>query len=452
MLSRITPPFVRVFSRWMPDPYIFAVLLTLLVMVSALIFTPTEPIEMVGAWGNSFWNLLTFTCQMVMVLVTGHALAHTKFVHDLIVRGAKKVNSAFQAYVVVGFIACAAAWFNWSLGLIAGALIAREVAVVCRSKNINVHYPLLIAAAYTAFAVWHQGLSSSIGLTIATEGHFLESTIGVISLKETLFAPWNLKIVFFVIVTLPFVMASLRPKPHLTVPISEHVGIDEGLEGLDVMDAIDHSEKPKKSPAERMEDSKLLNILVGLAGLTYLFYYFLVLDKSLNLNMVNFIFLILGILLSNSPIHYVNLISNACKCAGPILFQFPFYAGIMGVMSYSGLSTMLTEWFVGLSTAESLPFYSFLSAGLLNIFVPSGGGQWAVQGPIMMDAAIELGANIPKVAMAVAMGDQWTNMIQPFWALPALAIAGLHVRDIMGYCVFALIWCGIIFGCGLLLT
>ncbi len=246
-------------------------------------------------------------------------------------------------------------------------------------------------------------------------------------------------------------MAFLRPKAHMTIPISHHVHMDEGLDGLDVLDALATDEKMKKTPAQMMESSKLLNWIVGVLGAAYFIYYIFILDKSLNLNMINFTFLILGILLSRSPMHYVNLITNACKCAGPIIFQFPFYAGIMGIMAASGLSAMLTEWFVGLASAESLPFYSFLSAGLLNIFVPSGGGQWAVQGPIMMDAAMKLGADIPKVAMAVAMGDQWTNMIQPFWALPALAIAGLHVRDIMGYCVFALIWSGIVFSLSLLL-
>jgi len=435
----------------MPDPYIFAVLLTLLVMGTALLFTPTTSVELINAWGDSFWSLLMFTGQMVLVLVTGHALAHTKPVHKILTMGAGKVNSAFQAYVVVGFIACIASWVNWSMGLIVGAIIAKEVAVICRQKKILVHYPLLIATAYAGFVVWHQGLSSSIGLLIATEGHFLESSMGLLSLNETIFSHWNLKISLILICTLPFLMAFLRPKAHMTIPLSHHVHVDEGLDGIDILDAIEGDEKIKNTPAQGMENSRLLNIIIGGLGVSYFVYHIFILDKTINLNMINFIFLMLGILCSNSPMHYVNLITNASKCAGPIIFQFPFYAGIMGMMTFSGLSAILTEWFVNFSTAETLPFFSFLSAGVLNIFVPSGGGQWAVQGPIMMDAAMKLGADLPKVAMAVAMGDQWTNMIQPFWALPALAIAGLHVRDIMGYCVFALIWSGVIFSLGLLL-
>jgi len=166
---------------------------------------------------------------------------------------------------------------------------------------------------------------------------------------------------------------------------------------------------------------------------------------------MNFTFLFLGILLHKTPRRYLHSLNNAVKGSAGIILQFPFYSGIMGMMIASGLAATISGWFVSISSESTLPFFAFLSAGLVNIFVPSGGGQWAVQGPIMIPASIELGTPLAKTAMAVAWGDAWTNMIQPFWALPALGIAGLGARDIMGYCLVALLYSGLVLGLTLLI-
>ena len=171
----------------------------------------------------------------------------------------------------------------------------------------------------------------------------------------------------------------------------------------------------------------------------------------MDLNFINMSFLTAGILLTTSPAHYVRLITEGGRTLGPIIIQYPFYAGIMGLMMASGLAAMLSNSLASFASADTLPFWAFLSGGIVNIFVPSGGGQWAVQGPVMIEASRALDADLARVALGVAIGDQWTNMIQPFWTIPALAIAGLQVRHIMGYCVLALIWTGIIFSAGLLL-
>jgi short-chain fatty acids transporter len=207
----------------------------------------------------------------------------------------------------------------------------------------------------------------------------------------------------------------------------------------------------KRTPAQILDNARILNLLIGAAGVVYLYFHFISRGGSLNLNIINFLFLIAGILLTRSPLHYVELVTHGGRTLGPILLQYPFYAGIMGMMLDTGLAKVMAGWFVAISTAQTLPFWSMISAGLINLFVPSGGGQWAVQGPVMIEAASELGADLPRVAMGVAIGDQWTNMIQPFWTIPALAIAGLGVRDIMGYTVIAFLWTGLIFAGGLLL-
>jgi short-chain fatty acids transporter len=215
-----------------------------------------------------------------------------------------------------------------------------------------------------------------------------------------------------------------------------------------VLDDLPDTQFTITRPAEHLENSRILAWLVGFSGLAFIFQYFLK-DGGLNLNIVNFMFLFLAIILHQTPRRLLDSLNEAVKGGSGIVIQFPFYAGIMGVMTASGLAASISSGFVSIATAESLPFWSFISAGLVNIFVPSGGGQWAVQAPVMLPAAQELGASIPRVAMAVAWGDAWTNLLQPFWALPVLAIAGLKAKDIMGYCLMLLVITGIIISIGL---
>ena len=167
---------------------------------------------------------------------------------------------------------------------------------------------------------------------------------------------------------------------------------------------------------------------------------------GLNLNIVNYAFLMLGIMLLRTPARLLAALQEAIRGGAGIVIQFPFHAGIMAILVGSGLATTLSEWFASFATAETLPVLTFLSAGLINMFVPSGGGQWAVQAPVMIPAAQALGADLPRVAMAVAWGDAWTSMLQPFFALPLLAIAGLKIKDIMGDCLMLLLASGVIIG------
>ena len=196
-------------------------------------------------------------------------------------------------------------------------------------------------------------------------------------------------------------------------------------------------------PADKLENSLLLALLVGFAGVAYLVQYFAK-GGTLNLNIVNFLFLFLAIVLHGTPRRLLHSLQQAIAGGAGIVIQFPFYAGIMAIMVQSGLAQSMSQWFVSFASAETLAFWSFISAGIVNIFVPSGGGQWAVQAPVMLPAALELGADVSRIAMAVAWGDAWTNLIQPFWALPVLAIAGLKAKDIMGYCLLQLIVTGVI--------
>ena len=427
MLNRASKPFVKLVERYLPDPYIFVLSLTLITFAFAVVIQNQPPLTTIQQWGDGFWGLLTFSMQMLLVLVTGFMLACTPLVKALLERLASVAKSPGSAIVLVTFVSLIASWINWGFGLVVGALFAKALA-----RKVTVDYRLLVASAYSGFIVWHGGLAGSVPLTIATPGHFSEAQIGVMSTSETIFSGFNLLLLAIMFVVIPLVNRLMLP------PKSESVIVD--ITKLQD-DALPSAENER--PADKLENSKALGLLVGFAGLAYLTNYF-VSGGGLNLNIVNTLFLFLAIVLHGTPRNVLHSLQQAVQGGSGIVIQFPFYAGIMAVMVQSGLAQTMSEWLISFASAESLPVWSFISAGIVNIFVPSGGGQWAVQAPVILPAAAELGAEINRVAMAVAWGDAWTNLIQPFWALPVLAIAGLKAKDIMGFCLVQLIVTGVI--------
>jgi short-chain fatty acids transporter len=202
---------------------------------------------------------------------------------------------------------------------------------------------------------------------------------------------------------------------------------------------------------DKLNNSRWLTLALGGILTVYLVNWFIEKGFNLDLNIVNWTFLALGLLLARSPLHYVELVKNAGKTLGPILLQYPFYAGIMGLMKDTGLVLMMSDLFTQVATADTLSFWAFISSGIVNMFVPSGGGQWVIQGPIFIEAAQMLNVNPSVIVMGVAYGDQWTNMIQPFWTIPLLAIAGLDMRKIMGYTFVILLFTLLTYGGGLLI-
>ncbi|KTF18791.1 short-chain fatty acid transporter [Pseudoalteromonas sp. 10-33] len=427
MLNRIATPFTKLVERYLPDPFIFVILLTFIAFGAASIFTPFTSINVLQAWGNGFWNLLSFAMQMLLVLITGYMLASTPPISKVLKKLATLANTAPKAIILVTFISLLASWLNWGFGLVIGALFAKAIA-----KHTRVDYRLLVASAYTGFVVWHGGLAGSIPLTIATPGHFSQASMGIVSTDQTLFAGFNIAILIGLFIIVPLVNRYMLPNDN------DSVYIDPTL-----LNTRTPAASKITRPSQHLEQSKLLGMGIGLMGLAYLGYYFFISGGGLNLNSVIALFLFLAITLHQTPHNVLNSLQQAIPSGAGIVIQFPFYAGIMAVMVDTGLAQQISQGFIAIADADSLPFYSFISAGLVNMFVPSGGGQWAVQAPIVIPAAQELGADMARVAMAVAWGDAWTNLIQPFWALPVLAIAGLKARDIMGFCVVQLIITGV---------
>jgi short-chain fatty acids transporter len=386
---------------------------------------------MIKYWGDGFWNLIPFTMQMAMVFLGGYVLAATPLVNGFLNGIACRVKTPGQAILITCFVSCTGCWLNWGFGLVVGGLLCRAL-----GRTVpNVNFRLLVASAYSGFLVWHGGLSGSIPLTIATPGNFSEATIGrLIPVQETIFSTYNLLACALLFILLPILnwLVGANDTQNYTTYIKE--------------EDVHEINAPKSSnvPADHLENSKLICLFAGGAGLLYVAFEFMEGNFKLQLNMLNFLFLFLALFLHKSPKTFIKSLEKGAGGVGAILLQFPFYAGIMGMMQGSGLAEVIAGAYVKFATPESFNVLTFYTSGLLNLFIPSGGGQWAVQAPVAIKAAQELGVDIAKTAMAVAWGDAWTNMIQPFWALPLLAIAGLKLRDIMGYCVMALFVSGVV--------
>ncbi len=441
MIGRLGSALNRFARRWVPDPFVLALGLTVVVFVVGVVYlawsAPALPSADQGGGEGIFWTVtggwaagfsskggLAFALQMCLVLVSGHAIALSPPVQRQIRALAALPRSAAGASMLVAAVACIAALVHWGLGAITGALLAREIGRHATARGLRVHYPLLGAAAYAGMAVWHGGLSGSAPLKVAESGNFAEGAIGIVPMGDTVFSLLNIVITGVMVLLVVALFRVLTPRDA-----EEFVAPDP----TQIPPLPERSASAGVGLVAWIQESRYVGAGVGACGLTWTIAA-LILDKlSFDINSVNMLFVFLGITLQGGLRSYVDAITDGARSAGAIVLQFPFYFGILGIMKAAGLVTWISEGLVMLSTQSTFPVVAFLSAGLLNLFVPSGGGQWGVQGPILLEAGAKLGVEPSTTIMAFSYGDAWTNMLQPFWALPLLGIMGLRARDIIGY-------------------
>ena len=434
MIARLGRTFSRLSTRVVPDPFVLALALTGLVLVLGFVRLqgaappPDDGVAwtLLMSWTKGFSSPggLAFALQMCLVLVTGHALALSPPVQRVVVWIATLPKSGASAAALVAAVAAVAGVVHWGLGAIVGAFLAREIARHARSRGLTVHYPLLGAAAYCGLAVWHGGLSGSAPLKVAEAGHFVEEIAGVVPVSATLLSPLNFAITGAIVLLLPLLFFAMAPKTdaECTPPDPDKL-----------------APLPKREVAEIdsvptwLRESPIVGLTVGGLGLTVVIAGFVGDKLSFDLNLVNLLFLFLGVTLQGRLGDYSDAIADGARGAGAIVLQFPFYFAILGVMKATGMIAWISSAMATVATSTTFPVLAFLSAGLVNLVVPSGGGQWAVQGEILLQAGADLGVAPGVTVMAFAYGDAWTNMLQPFWALPLLGIMGLRARDIIGY-------------------
>ncbi|MBL6874007.1 MAG: short-chain fatty acid transporter [Flavobacteriales bacterium] len=438
----------KILKNVLPAPFTIAVILTFLTIliaffISADSYNSKNFFEILSFWEKGLWdnNLMVFALQMMLMLVLGHSLALSKPISKIINNITIHCNNTANAAAIVTFTTLLVAFFNWGLGLIFGAIFARKVGEHASKNNIPLNYPLIGAAGYSGLMIWHGGISGSAPIKIAEQGHFLAEKIGTISQAETIFSVMNVTISLSLIVILPLFMFFLAKKTK-----SELVNIIE----------VEKIEKIKLDGAEKIDHSNFIAYIFGGIIITYCFYKAILLPDKMTLNFItpNFINLsLLGlcVILHKNFFQFIKSVDSAIKGASGILIQFPLYFGIMGIMKDTGMIELMSDLFISISNENTFPIFTFFSAGLVNIFVPSGGGQWAIQGPIIVEAAMKLGVSIPKSVMSLAYGDQITNMLQPFWALPLLGITGLKAKEILPYTLLLMLLGGVIFITGILI-
>jgi short-chain fatty acids transporter len=442
-LGRCTAVSVYLFEHLMPDPYVFAVLLTFIGALLAWFLAPNAtPSSIVSAWYAGIFNLFTFAFQMVIMLVAGYALATAPLVHRGLTRVASLATTQASAISLTIIVSLIASWLNWGLGLVTAALLAREIA-----KRIRIDFGWLVAAAYSGFVISTEGLSGSIALSQATHGsalNIVEKVTGHgLPLSETVFTRFNLIPIAVLFVVLPIIFRYLGPADDASLPTDP-----------DRLFAEDRKKPVTELPdtfGAALDHAWILNVLLFLFGSAAIFLELRRTHGSVDLNLVIITLLMLGLLLHWRPIAYIGAVKEAARITGPLILQYPLYGGLMGIITTTGLAAVISKVFIKYSTAHTLPFFTYLTSLVITLFVPSGGGHWAVQGPFAIPAARDLHASLAGTTMSVAMGESVANMLQPFFALPILAIAGIKMRRMMGFMVVTFLISLIVFGTSLLL-
>jgi short-chain fatty acids transporter len=427
----------------MPDPYVFAVLLTFIGALLAWWLAPNAtPSSIVSAWYAGIFNLFTFAFQMVIMLVAGYALATAPLVHRGLTSLASLATTQASAISLTIIVSLIASWLNWGLGLVTAALLAREIA-----KRVRIDFGWLVAAAYSGFVISTEGLSGSIALSQATHGsalNIVEKVTGhSLPLSETVFTRFNLIPIAVLFVVLPIIFRYLGPADDASLPTDP-----------DRLFAEDKKKPITELPdtfGSMLDHAWILNILLFLFGSAAIFLELRRTHASVDLNLVIIVLLMLGLLLHWRPVAYIGAVKEAARITGPLILQYPLYGGLMGIITTTGLAAVISKVFIKYSTAHTLPFFTYLTSLVITLFVPSGGGHWAVQGPFAIPAAQNLHASLAGTTMSVAMGESVANMLQPFFALPILAIAGIKMRRMMGFMVVTFLISLIVFGTSLLL-
>jgi short-chain fatty acids transporter len=440
-LARVTGAFVYMFERLLPEPFVFAVLLTILTAILAAIFAPKHSVPDIlsGRYGGIFL-IFPFAFQMVLILVTGYALTSSRPVSAALKKLAALPKTPPQAVALTVLVSLTTVTLNWGFGLIASAVFAREIA-----KRHRLDFAWLLAGAYSGFVMFPPGLSSSIALAQATPGsplNIVQKLTGqLIPLSHSLLVPFNYVPSIILFIVLPVLFSRMQP------PDAEMQPADQAR--LETEDAV--VARPVSIGFGGMLDRAwILNIILVAAAFGYLGMQMAAGKFHLDINSLILIFLALGLLLHWTPIAYVEAINNAARVTGSLLLQYPIYGGIMGMMTATGLAGVIAEWFLAFSTTRTLPFWGYISSIIISIFVPSGGGHWAVQGPFIVPAAVALHVNLAAAAQGVGYGEGVANMIQPFWALPLLAIAGIGMRRVMGFTIITFFVSLVVFGASML--
>lgn len=426
MLWNISKRFQFAADKIIPESFVFCIVLTLIAFGLGLITSGGAAMKLAVGWYDGLWSMIAFAFQMSFMVVTCAAAAKSPAVSRILARVASIPKSQAAAYTILLVFGVVSSWINWAFSTILTPILAMYL-----SRNVkNLHFPLMVAAGYSMMVLgqcWCP--SASIYALVASEGHFLEAKIGTFTQDLTVYNPVNTILFFGTFFLILAVTIFTRPPKN---EIIEYQG--------EIADGSNHAvaEDTERTAAGAMNRSRILMWIIGVTGLALIIRSFVMkgILPSLNFNFVIFMFMTLNCFLYSSPSRFVGAYRDSMRSATDVMLQFPFYGGIMGMMTVSGLDKAISGMLVNVASVDSFYTLSFLSAATLNLFIPSQGGQWIVQGGILMDAGQQLGAHLPYVMNAFVAGDEVTNLLQPLYLIPALALVGMKLKDAWGLCAF----------------
>ncbi len=417
-------------ERYFPDAFVFALAAVLVVFAAGLLLGE-RPARLVTEFGEGFWVLVPFTMQMAMVIIGGFVVASSPPVARLIRALAAIPGTPRGAVAFVAFFAMASSLLSWGLSLIFTGLLVREVA--SRVKGLD--YRAMGSAAYLGLgSVWALGLSSSAALMQATRSSIPDSLLpvtGVIPLSQTLFLWQNLVLAAVLILVSVAVAALSCPRPE-EARTAEAMGVR--------FEPLRLERRPPRTPAERVEDHPALPIAVALLMISYLTLQFATrgMVAALDLNQFNLAFLALGLLLHGRPRSFLAAVGKSVPATAGVLIQFPFYAGIFGLISRTSIASVLAGWFVRLTTRATFPLGVALYSAVLGVLVPSGGGKWVIEAPYVMAGANSWQVHLGWTVQIYNAAEALPNLINPFWMLPLMGILNVRARDLAGYSILQL--------------
>ena len=443
-LARLGSALNMSMDKYIPDCFLFAVGLTFVVFIAGMTLAGKGLFQMIEYWYNGFWGFLAFSMQMVLIIVTGYTLAVTPIGNRIFTWLSTIPKSSLPAVIFIGVVVSVLSWFHWGLGIVAGAILAPKM-----GRNIpTLNYKMLVASAYVGWCTGAYGLTVTETLIVNTPGHFMEKQIGLIPISQTSFHPEILvPVVLCTFVIVPALWWLFHPEKDEIPPLDKAVvdAFEQEIAAEQAKIDSENNSNKVKTIANRIEDSRIICYVTCALALSYVVYWFYTKGFDLNLNIFNFAMLFVGFALHGTPKRFYTAFAEGTKLSWGVVLQFPFYAGIQGMMGASGLVAIISSWFVAISTPLTYPMWTFISASIVNFFIPSAGGILMVQGPIMMNAAQALGVPYADTIRAFTAGENIANIIQPFFAIPLLALARLDMKDIMGYCIIAWIVTSIAF-------
>jgi len=420
-------------ARWVPNSFAIACLLTLVTFVLVVTVAGKNPIAAEGYWTKGFWELLELTMQLALIVITGYIVAVSPAVSRLLEFLAGLAPTERGAIALMGLVSMTASWLHWGLGLIAGPIFLQFLV----RKHPRIDYRLAVAAGYLGSScTWHAGLSGSAPLLMATPKNFMEAQVGLIPVSLTTFSGFNLLLTATVVSVITVALVRLYPPTSDVRTTGEVLGTQTAA-SMEAAPVDPHAHAAERgstfSFAGFIENRYALNLVMGVLGATAFWSLYVEGGYRVSLNVFNFAFLFLALLLHPSPASFTRAAARGAGYLHGIVIQFPFYAGMYGLIRYSGLAEIIGRWFVSIASPRTFPVIIYWYSGILSYFIPSGGSKWAVEAPYVLSAAKTLGVAAPHAVLAYAWGDMSTHFLQPFWAIPLLAIARVEFKDIVGY-------------------